>query len=62
MPPKDADGMVNSADPDQVAELLRSSLIWVNTVCANLSEIFPTINEVPLRIGFHYHPTIIILK
>ena len=41
--------------------LLRSSLIWVNTVCSNLSEIFPTINKVPLHIAFHYHPTVILI-
>ena len=31
--PKDADGMANSEDPDQT----RSSLIWVYTVCPDLS-------------------------
>ena len=35
MGPKDADGMANSADPDQTAP--RSSLIWVCTVCPDLS-------------------------
>ena len=33
MPPNDADEMANSVDPDQI----RSSLIWVCTVCSNLS-------------------------
>ena len=32
MSPKDAEGMANSVDPDQ-----RSSLIWVYTVCSDLS-------------------------
>ena len=30
--PKDADGMANSVDPDQIA----ANLIWVYTVCAGL--------------------------
>ena len=34
MHPKDADGIANSVDPDQTA---RSSLIWVCTVCPDLS-------------------------
>ena len=34
MHPKDADRMANSADPDQTE---RSSLIWVITVCLDLS-------------------------
>ena len=33
MGPKDADGMANSVDPDQT----RSSLVWVYTVCPDLS-------------------------
>ena len=33
--PKDADGMANSVDPDQTAP--RSSLIWICTVCSDLS-------------------------
>ena len=36
MRPKDADGIANSVDPDQTAprsSLIRSSLIWVCTVC-----------------------------
>ena len=32
---KDADGIANSVDPDQTA--LGSSLIWVCTVCPDLS-------------------------
>ena len=32
---KDADGMANSVDPDQTAP--RSSLIWVYSVCLELS-------------------------
>ena len=35
MSPNDADGMANSADPDQTAP--RNSLIWVYTVCPDLS-------------------------
>ena len=35
MSQKDADGMANSADPDQTAP--RSSLIWVCTICPGLS-------------------------
>ena len=31
---KDADGMANIVDPDQIAP--RSSLIWVYTVCLDL--------------------------
>ena len=31
----DPDGMANSVDPDQTAP--RSSLVWVNTVCLDLS-------------------------
>ena len=34
MQPKDAEGFTNSVDPDQTA---RSSLIWVYTVCPDLS-------------------------
>ena len=34
MGPKDADGKANSEDPDQPA---RSSLIWVFTICPDLS-------------------------
>ena len=43
MSPNDADGMANSVDPDQTAPLgaadcsSRSSLIWVCTVCPDLS-------------------------
>ena len=33
--PKDADGMANSADPDQTCSY-RSSLTWVYTVCLDL--------------------------
>ena len=36
MHPKEADGMANSVDPDQTAPF-RSSLIWVCTVCLDLS-------------------------
>ena len=35
MSPNDADGMANSADPDQTASL--GSLIWVCTVCPGIS-------------------------
>ena len=35
MHPKDAEGIANSVDPDQTAP--RSSLIWVCTVCPDLS-------------------------
>ena len=35
MGPKHAHGMANSEDPDQTAP--RSSLIWVYTVCPDLS-------------------------
>ena len=35
MHPKDAGGIANSVDPDQTAP--RSSLIWVFTVCPDLS-------------------------
>ena len=35
MHPKDAEGIVNSVDPDHTAS--RSSLIWVCTVCPGLS-------------------------
>ena len=34
MPPKDADGIANSEDPDQTAPL--GGLIWVCTVCPDL--------------------------
>ena len=37
MSPNDADGMANSADPDQTAPDQRSSLIWVCTVCPGIS-------------------------
>ena len=38
MHPKDAEGIVNSVDPDQTAPLgNRSSLIWVWTICLDLS-------------------------
>ena len=33
---KDADGMANSVDPDQTAPT-RSSLIWIYTICSDLS-------------------------
>ena len=36
MSPKDAGGRANSVDPDQTAPF-GSSLIWVCTVCSNLS-------------------------
>ena len=36
MLPKDANEMANSVDPDQTAPL-GSSLIWVCTVCSDLS-------------------------
>ena len=35
MSPNNADGMANSVDPDQTAPL--GSLIWVCTVCSDLS-------------------------
>ena len=35
MHPKGGDGIANSVDPDQTA--IRSSLIWVCTVCSDLS-------------------------
>ena len=35
MHPKDAEGIANSVDPDQTAP--RSSLIWVCTICPDLS-------------------------
>ena len=35
MRPNDADGIANSADPDQTAP--RSSVIWDYTVCLDLS-------------------------
>ena len=35
MPPKDEDGNANSEDPDQIATLC--SLIWICTVCPDLS-------------------------
>ena len=47
MRPKDADGIASSVDPDQTASegavwsgstLLRSSLIWIFTICQDLSE------------------------
>ena len=34
--PKDVDGVANSVDPDQTAPF-RGSLIWVCTVCSDLS-------------------------
>ena len=44
MSPNDADGMANSADPDQTAPMVNSvdpdqtaPLIWVCTVCSDLS-------------------------
>ena len=37
MGPKDADGMANSVDHDQIAASSRSSLIWVCTICPDLS-------------------------
>ena len=37
MNPKDGDGMANSADSDQIVPSFRSSLIWVYTVCPNVS-------------------------
>ena len=37
MGPKDVEGMANSVDPDQTALFSRSSLIWIHTVCPDLS-------------------------
>ena len=39
MHPNDADGIANSVDPDQtlICVYSRSSLIWVYTVCLDLS-------------------------
>ena len=34
---KDGDGITNNVDPDQTAPYIRSSLIWVCTVCSDLS-------------------------
>ena len=45
-PPTDADGIANSEGPDQTAPLgARSSLIWVCSVCPDMSVLFGTYNE-----------------
>ena len=50
MGPKDAEGMAKSVDPDQTAPLgdssSRSSLIWVYTVCPDMS--FRKLKETPM--------------
>ena len=51
MNPKDAEGMANSADPDQTAPF-RGSLIWVCTVCSDLP--VPILGILRYSLRFHY--------
>ena len=54
MCPKDAEGIANSVDPDQTAPL-----IWVCTVCPDLSvrklRIITVLIYVPVPVNFYYN-------